>query len=383
MPGRCGRYFPQEDGFLRVTACVTPGSNTMKGEELMPGYYHPAISDMQRDSMQVSSRALRFATVIFMFLMPTIAVAGSEYPAIEELNNSDVLFRQLQNDISEFHRSRGSENGPPPLSFFRYELRDNDTFLRVASRLTLPQATIASLNGLREARFPSGLKEIVIPNQPGVFAPLDPESDLEYMLSGRVDPEELEIATEEDPDPEMRTPEDPAVSDERTVGDEGVRTRINTRGTTREFHFFAGDDFTAEERRAFLGILFRAPLSQFRISSPFGSRPNPFTGRMSFHTGLDMAAPHGTPVRAVREGTVVDADNDRVYGKYVIIEHDRVFTTFYGHMNEIRVDLGDTVQAGTVVGSVGNTGLSTGPHLHFEVRVRGEARDPAQFIPGS
>ncbi len=323
------------------------------------------------------------APVILLLLLVVAPAAGAEYPAIEELNNSDILFRQLQNDISEFHRNRRTENGAPPLSFFRYELSEDDTFLRVASRLTLPQATIASLNGLREARFPSDLEEIVIPNQPGVFAPIEPDSDLEYMLSGRIDPGELDIFTEEDPDPEMRTPEDPAVSEERTVGEEGIRTSVHVGEKTRDFYFFPGDDFTGEERRAFLGILFRSPLTEFRISSPFGSRPNPFTGRMSFHTGIDMVAPPGTPIRAAREGTVVAADRDRVYGKYVIIEHDRVFTTFYGHMNEIRVDLGESVQAGTVVGTVGNTGLSTGPHLHFEVRVRGEARDPAQFIPGS
>lgn len=338
---------------------------------------------MQGSRSYVWQRSLVFASIALFFSAPVIAVHGVEYPTIESLDNSDVLFRQLQNDISDYYRTRRSESGTPPLSFFRYELADNDTFMRVASRLTLPQATIASLNGLREARFPSDLEDIIIPNQPGIFAPLAPESDLEYMLSGRVDPDELEIEPEEEPDPLMQTPEDPAVSDERTVTHEGIRTSVRVQNTTRDFYFFPGDDFTGEERRAFLGILFRSPLSRFRVTSPFGSRANPFTGRPSFHSGIDLATPPGSPVRAVREGEVVDIGTDQIYGNYVIIEHDRVFTTFYGHLSEIRLNSGDSVQAGTIIGSVGNTGLSTGPHLHFEVRVRGQARNPAQFIPES
>ena len=338
---------------------------------------------MRENTSYIPKSSFKFASLVLFLVLPLIGVSGSEYPTIESLDNSDVLFRQLQNDISEYYRTRQSKRAAPPLSFFRYELNDTDTFMRVASRLTLPHATIASLNGLREARFPSDLEDIVVPNQPGVFAPLAPESDLEYMLSGRVDPAELEIEPGEDPEPFMRTPEDPAISDKRTVNGEGIRTRISIKDTSRDFYFFPGDDFTGEERRSFLGILFRSPLSRFRVTSPFGSRPNPFTGRQSFHTGVDLATSPGSSVRAVREGKIVDTGTDQIYGNYAIIEHDHVFTTFYGHMSEIRLDSGDRVRAGATIGSVGDTGLSTGPHLHFEVRVRGQARNPADFIPES
>lgn len=338
--------------------------------------------------MQFVKRHLRRIAVVgsaTLLLIVAKTAGSSEYPLISSLDNSDVLFRQIQSDISAFHRSSRTRSDPPALALFRYRLSEEDTFLRVASRLTLPHATIATLNGLTEAAFPPDADEILIPNQPGIFAPVSPESDLEYMISGRVPPEELELKSPHsvDTDPEMPTPEDPGDRRRRTVETEGTETVISHDGERKRFFFFPGEDFTASERRAFLGVLFRSPLDEYRITSVFGTRLSPFTGRPSFHTGIDMAASPGNPVRAVREAVVTDTGFDRVYGNYVILEHDEVFTSFYGHLLDIAVESGTEVRAGRIIGSVGNTGLSTGPHLHFEIRVRGEARDPVHFIPGS
>lgn len=327
------------------------------------------------------------ASLFTLFFLSCVHAAASDYPLyprIERLDNSDVLFRQIQDDISEFHRSMRGGGEPPELSIFRYELEPEDTFLRVTSRLALPHATVASLNGLRGSAFPEKLEEILVPNQPGVFATTNPQTDLEYMLSGRIPEEAVEPGevAESEVEPEQETPADPQRARSRTVSDTGLPVTLNTANGQRSYYFFPGDDFTGAERRAFLGVLFRSPVNSFRLTSPFGTRSNPFTGRPSFHTGIDLAADEGTPTRAVREGTVIEADFDPVYGNYVIIEHDEVFTSFYGHLSGIAVESGSQVRAGTVIGEVGSTGLSTGPHLHFEIRVRGEARDPSQFVPG-
>ncbi len=324
------------------------------------------------------------AFAAFLIAVAQIA-ASSEYPLISSLDNADMLFRQVQNDISAFHRSSRTGADPPALALFRYRLNEEDTFLRVSSRLTLSHATLATLNGLSEARFPSDVDEILIPNQPGVFAPVSPDSDLEYMLSGRLPPEKLELESPhtDEADPELPTPSDPDDRRDRTVDREGIEAVVSHGGEQRRYYFYPGDDFTAAERRAFLGVLFRSPLDVYRITSDFGTRRSPFTGRPSFHTGIDMAATPGAPVRAVREGVVAETGFDRVYGNYVILEHDEIFTSFYGHLLDIAVESGGEIQAGRIIGSVGNTGLSTGPHLHFEIRVRGEARNPLRFIPGS
>lgn len=106
-----------------------------------------------------------------------------------------------------------------------------------------------------------------------------------------------------------------------------------------------------------------------RISSRFGSRYHPVLKRRRMHDGLDIPKPYGTPIYPARSGRVVDAGWHEGYGQLVVIKHNNGETTRYGHMSKIMVKPGDLVQRGkTMIGRVGSTGISTGPHLHFEVR---------------
>jgi murein DD-endopeptidase MepM/ murein hydrolase activator NlpD len=113
------------------------------------------------------------------------------------------------------------------------------------------------------------------------------------------------------------------------------------------------------------------------ITSPFGWRPNPFGGAPEFHQGLDIAAPTGTTVTAAAGGTVIMAQWYGGYGNYILIDHGGGYSTGYGHLSAIYVATGQTVQRGQAIGAVGSTGQSTGPHLHFEVRIAGKPVDPA------
>ncbi|HXO18191.1 MAG TPA: M23 family metallopeptidase, partial [Candidatus Dormibacteraeota bacterium] len=113
------------------------------------------------------------------------------------------------------------------------------------------------------------------------------------------------------------------------------------------------------------------------ITSPFGWRSNPFGGSPEFHQGLDIAAPSGTTVTAAAAGTVIMAQWYGGYGNYVLIDHGGSYSTGYGHLSAIYVASGQTVQRGQAIGAVGSTGQSTGPHLHFEVRIAGKPVDPA------
>ena len=105
------------------------------------------------------------------------------------------------------------------------------------------------------------------------------------------------------------------------------------------------------------------------ISSPYGWRIHPLTGNRRFHAGQDLAAPSGTPIVAVANGRVVLANWHGGYGKAVIIEHNGRLQTLYGHMSEIFVQEGQEIKQGTVIGQVGSTGASSGPHLHFETKL--------------
>jgi murein DD-endopeptidase MepM/ murein hydrolase activator NlpD len=113
------------------------------------------------------------------------------------------------------------------------------------------------------------------------------------------------------------------------------------------------------------------------ITSPFGWRSNPFGGAPELHQGLDIAAPSGTTVTAAAGGTIIMAQWYGGYGNYILIDHGGGYSTGYGHLSAIYVANGQTIQRGQAIGAVGSTGNSTGPHLHFEVRVNGKPVDPA------
>jgi len=113
------------------------------------------------------------------------------------------------------------------------------------------------------------------------------------------------------------------------------------------------------------------------ITSPFGWRSNPFGGSPEFHQGLDIAAPTGTTVTAAAGGTVIMAQWYGGYGNYILIDHGGGYSTGYGHLSAIYVSNGQSVKRGQAIGAVGSTGASTGPHLHFEVRIDGKPVDPA------
>ena len=117
------------------------------------------------------------------------------------------------------------------------------------------------------------------------------------------------------------------------------------------------------------------------VTSEFGNRVDPISGQRSGHTGMDLAVPQGTPVRAALPGTVIVAGYEGSYGNYVMIEHANNLRTVYAHCSQLTVHSGQTVQAGTVVALSGATGRVTGPHLHFEVRVNNERTDPRYYLP--
>ena len=116
------------------------------------------------------------------------------------------------------------------------------------------------------------------------------------------------------------------------------------------------------------------------ISSPFGWRIHPITKRWSFHTGIDIAAPIGSPVFAAESGIVEYAGRSRGYGNLIVINHG-AFKTAYAHLSRIDVFVGQYVRKGQLIGRVGSTGFSTGPHLHFEVRLGKKFVNPLTYLP--
>lgn len=134
-------------------------------------------------------------------------------------------------------------------------------------------------------------------------------------------------------------------------------------------------------RAVFRALPIGRPVSdRHELSSGFGTRLDPFTRSLAQHSGLDFRAPSGTNIKAVAPGRVIEAGYNGGYGRMVEIDHGHGITTRYAHMSAIAVSEGQRVEKGAVIGQVGSTGRSTGPHLHYEVRIDDDATDPMRFV---
>ena len=125
---------------------------------------------------------------------------------------------------------------------------------------------------------------------------------------------------------------------------------------------------------------FAKPVKSYRITSRYGYRNHPVTGERKMHKGIDLAAPTGTPTYSYKSGKVIVSKYSQSYGNYIVVDHGEGISTLYAHLSERKVSVGDKVEKGQLICLIGSTGLSTGPHLHFEYRVNSVAVNPEQYI---
>lgn len=286
--------------------------------------------------------------LLFLFTLTLSVGAFGDYPLISyTIKSRDPLYSQQQQDVETWYSGRG---GDLPLTIFRYIPRPSEDLFSVAAAFNLPYEAIATLNRWEAPGLLTQGKPLLVPNIPGLFIPSSPEGKWERQLASS-----------------QRNAEPLTVKVSRKAGD------------NRDYSFFPGDKFTPEERINFLGSLFSSPLDDGKITSSFGYRANPFTGGMSFHPGVDLRAPTGTPVKAARDGTVGETGTLEIYGHFVIINHDGGYQSVYAHLDDILVTEGQVVDAGDRIALSGNSGISTGPHLHFEIRRNGKPADPSRL----
>lgn len=164
---------------------------------------------------------------------------------------------------------------------------------------------------------------------------------------------------------------------------------IPTKADTKFQQLFASWKKSEIEKPAMKGAMgvasmpSRMPLENARFTSLYGSRIHPVTGGRKNHDGIDLAAPTGTPIYATADGRVEMAQWYGGYGNFVEIDHGGDVETRYGHMSRMNVSAGQAVKKGDLIGWVGSTGRSTGPHLHYEVRIAGNAVDPQPYLKGT
>lgn len=174
------------------------------------------------------------------------------------------------------------------------------------------------------------------------------------------------------PPPDPRQPVDPAKLSGQ-LDRLGAEAERQTQAMTALTGYF-------EDRKALLASAPAIWPVRGWVTSDFGYRLDPFTGQRKLHEGLDIANAKGTAVVAPADGTVLIAAPDDGYGNVIVLDHGFGLKTRYGHLSRFNVQVGERVKRGQTIGFIGSTGRSTGPHLHYEVRVNGEPVDPRKFI---
>ena len=149
--------------------------------------------------------------------------------------------------------------------------------------------------------------------------------------------------------------------------------------TTCDYNLMLSDISSVIKRHTVGGKVFKMPVKG-EITSPFGKRISPDGKNEETHTGMDINAQEGTQVLSSYKGTVSRVEENEFYGKFIMIEHGKSLFSLYGHLSEQMVEVGDEVNESTVIGLSGNSGRSTGPHLHFEIRKNGECVNPEDYI---
>jgi murein DD-endopeptidase MepM/ murein hydrolase activator NlpD len=241
---------------------------------------------------------------------------------------------------------------PQTLFSFSYKIRPGDTIGALAETYGLNPDTLLSLNNIKNSRLIQIDQMLRIPNQDGILYRVR-QGD---TLAG--------IAEKYD-----------ANADSILTANELFSETINV-GTSL---FIPGARLSQTDLQEINGDLFIWPVRGY-ITSSYGYRPSPFTRERQFHAGLDIGASQGTPVRAGMAGRVSSVGFDGISGNYVVITHHSGYRTLYAHLSVIRTKTGASVRGGDIIGDVGSTGLSTGPHLHFTVYKNGVTVNPRALI---
>jgi murein DD-endopeptidase MepM/ murein hydrolase activator NlpD len=282
-------------------------------------------------------------------------IGGRVYPEDEivQITNTPILYQNesvpstgIPEEFEEYFR-------PQMLFYTQYIIKKNDTISGIAVSYGLNQGTLLSINKITNARTLQLNQAILIPNQDGIIYTVQ-KGDTLSSIATRYQVDML--ATQE---------VNELFSDMLHAGTD---------------LFLPGAKLNREEMQEINGDLFLRPVSG-RLTSRYGSRLDPFgSKRTSFHTGIDIGAPTGTPVKAAMAGTVIATGYNNTYGYHIIIRHHSGYQTLYGHLSVIRVKKDEQVDAGARIGDVGSTGMSTGPHLHFTVYKNGVTMDPLTVV---
>ena len=334
-----------------------------------------------RDFIPCLTHAFSKAKVVFIVISVLYALAFSiplvidniqlqmkpvEMASISETESvllNKAMFDFVFADKSEYVDESGNINlsdssvafALQPVEFKKYTVKSGDNITRISKKFGLSNiSTLIAVNNISNARKLQVGEVLKIPSTDGVIHSVTKNETLAGIASKYGVPVEILL----------------------DVND--LSTSVLQAGQNI---FIPGARLDTYSLKMALGELFKCPITaKWRLSSPYGYRADPFTGVRKFHTGMDLAAPTGTPVKATLDGKVVAVSFNQVYGNYVIISHINGYQSLYAHLHTTNVKVGQRLNQGEKLGLVGSTGYSTGPHLHFTVYKNGKLVNPQELI---
>lgn len=274
---------------------------------------------------------------------------------VENIAAGTVIEQAETTDIIEENNADTRQDSG--LSYFSYRVKKGDIIGLIAQEYNVTEDTIISVNNIKSSRTLQVGQYLRIPSMPGILYTVKNDGETVNAIATRF-----------------------KVDAEKTSAANGVdMAAALTAGRTIFVADAKMDPYTKMEIN---GDLFKNPLhSSYYVSSRFGWRVSPFdASKRTYHGGIDMACPQGTSIYPSAEGTVITAAWSNIYGNYVILEHNSGYKTLYGHMSKITCTKGQYVYQSTVIGKVGSTGQSTGPHLHFTVYKNDRSINPESRV---
>jgi murein DD-endopeptidase MepM/ murein hydrolase activator NlpD len=311
---------------------------------------------------------LSLLNILFVTGILAVSVLGLFWPDISPLLPVSPAFTPEPEADGEFRRGLVSYAGITPFSasgdgaipldlmetfsWSSYQVKRGDSVSKIAAAHAISMDAIIASNGITNVRRLREGEKLRIPNMDGIPYTVKKGDSLSKISSAMGVPLE-------------------AILDANDIQSAAI-----TQGTVL---FIPGARMRSEDLKLALGELFIYPL-RGRLTSPYGWRNDPISGVRRFHAALDLAAGIGTPVKAAMDGRVSAVGMNATYGKFIILSHNNGYQTMYAHLNALSVKQGDYADQGSKIGEAGNTGYSTGPHLHFAVYKNGRAVNPLDFL---
>ena len=274
-----------------------------------------------------------------------------DLPASEDIEKAMIQYL-IPDERRQSDLSNSEENFLDSISTSSYTVRSGDTISGIAQRFSLSMDTVISFNNIQDARSLKAGTVLTIPNSSGLKYRVRRGDYLGGIAR------KFGVALNE------------------LLDWNNLETSVIVPGQEL---FIPSGRLSEMERNRVFGRLFIYP-TKGRITDRFGMRRDPFTGMRRFHNGVDLAAAVGTPVIASMSGKVAMLGYNPTYGKYLILTHPEGFQTLYGHLDAFRVQKGESVSQGQRIADMGNSGYSTGSHLHFSIFRKGEPIDPFEYL---